>query len=298
MPLFGTIYTTLIGVNGVIELAAAVVLTPAILAALRPRELALGVDIGASTTKLALLRNGRCIKTCRKPDGQTLEEALAAFGTAGVKRIAITGVGASFIQGDLAGIPTVRVGEFRSLSRGASHIAHKRNCLVASIGTGTSFTRVTPLRSWHVGGTGVGGGMLKSMAKLLCETDDMNHLQQLAAKGDLANTDLRIMDVCAGTVGNLMPTNTVANFGKVGADASKEDLAAGLCNMIFQSIGLMAAFAIERHLTRTIVLVGTITDWPIAHRSLDEVAALCNVHYVVPEHAAFATAIGAALEQQ
>jgi len=67
--------------------------------------------------------------------------------------------------------------------------------------------------------------------------------------------------------------------------------------MIFQSIGMMGVFAAKRHLTRTIVLVGTITDWPIAARSLDEVAALHKVSFVVPDHAAFATAIGAALSE-
>ena len=59
----------------------------------------------------------------------------------------------------------------------------------------------------------------------------------------------------------------------------------------------MAAFAVKRHFTRTIVLVGTISDWPIAKRSLDEVAALHKVRFVIPEHAAFATAIGAALAE-
>ena len=66
---------------------------------------------------------------------------------------------------------------------------------------------------------------------------------------------------------------------------------------ILITIGVMAVFAAKRHLTRTIVMVGTITDWPIAQRSLDEVAALHNVKFIVPDHAAFATAIGAALSE-
>ena len=63
------------------------------------------------------------------------------------------------------------------------------------------------------------------------------------------------------------------------------------------ALAVMAVFAAKRHLTRTIVMVGTITDWPIAQRSLDEVAALHNVKFIVPDHAAFATAIGAALSE-
>ncbi|HAX40840.1 MAG TPA: hypothetical protein DCY10_08205 [Clostridiales bacterium] len=297
LPLLGTIYATLIGVNGSIELVAAVLLVPAIVAAISPREIVLGIDIGASTTKFALVKNRKCVKEYRKPDEQSFEDALESFGYAGVKRIAVTGVGSSFIKGDLHGIPTVRKDEFTSVSRGATNLVKQSNTLVVSIGTGTSFTRITPVRAWHVGGTGLGGGMLRGLSARLCGTDDMEELQTLAASGDLHAIDLQLRDVFEGTLSHLTPNATVANMSKLSEQTARADVAAGLCNMIFQSIGLMAVFAAKRHLTRTIVLVGTITDWPIAQRSLDEVAALHNVKFVVPDHAAFATAIGAALSE-
>ena len=295
-PLFGTIYATLIGINGVIELVAALVLTPSVILALSPRALVMGVDVGASTTKLTLVQRGRCIRSVRKPDGQPLEEAVRALGVAGVKAIMLTGVGASFVEGDLCGVPTVRVDEFTALSHGAAKISKAPNCLVVSIGTGTSFTRVTPLHAWHVGGSGVGGGMLKCLSERMLGISDMEALQALAAGGDLHNIDLQLQDVCAGTISNLSPNSTVANLAKAAPDSAAADLAAGLCTMICESIGVMAAFAVQTHLTRTIVLVGTITDWPAAKKSLADVAALHNVKFVVPEHAAYATAIGAALE--
>jgi type II pantothenate kinase len=297
LPLLGTIYATLIGVNGSIELVAAILLVPVIVAAISPREIVLGIDIGASTTKFALVKNGKCVKEYRKPDEQSFEDALESFGYAGVKRIAITGVGSSFIKGNLHGIPTVRRDEFTSVSHGATKLVKQSNTLVVSIGTGTSFTRITPVRAWHVGGTGLGGGMLKVLSGRLCGTDDMDELQQLAASGDLHAIDLQLRDVFEGTLSHLTPSATVANMSKLSEQSARADVAAGLCNMIFQSIGVMAVFAAKRHLTRTIVLVGTITDWPIAQRSLDEVAALHNVKFIVPDHAAFATAIGAALSE-
>lgn len=296
-PLLGTIYATLIGVNGSIELVAAILLVPVIVAAISPRELVLGIDIGASTTKFALVKNGRCVKEYRKPDEQSFDDALDSFGYAGVKRIAVTGVGTSFIKGNLHGIPTVHRDEFASVARGATKLSKKMNTLVMSIGTGTSFTRITPIRVWHVGGTGLGGGLLRALSGRLCGTNDMDELQQLAASGDLHAIDLQLKDVFTGTLSHLTPNATVANMSKLSDDSSREDVAAGLCNLIFQSIGVMGVFAAKRHLTRTIVLVGTITDWPIAQRSLDEVAALHNVKFIVPDHAAFATAIGAALSE-
>ncbi len=297
LPLFGTIYATLIGVNGSIELVAAIILVPVIVAAVKPRELVLGIDIGASTTKFALVKNGKCVKEFRKPDEMSFDEALDSFGYTGVRRIAVTGVGSSFIKGNLRGIPTVRKDEFASVARGASKLSKKINTLIVSVGTGTSFTRMTPVRAWHVGGTGLGGGLLKGLSGRLCKVSDMDELQKLAAEGDLHAIDLQLMDVCEGTISHLQPNTTVANMSKLNEDTACADLAAGLCNMIFQAIGVMAVFAAKRHFTRTIVLVGTITDWPIAQRSLDEVAALHHVTFIVPDHAAFATAIGAALSE-
>ena len=297
LPRLGTIYATLLGVNGSIELVAAILLVPVIVAAISPRELVLGIDIGASTTKFALVKNGKCVKEYRKPDEQSFEDALESFGYAGVKRIAITGVGSSFIKGNLHGIPTVHKDEFTSVSRGATKLSKKLNTLVVSVGTGTSFTRITPVRAWHVGGTGLGGGILKGLSGRLCGTDDMEELQRLAAEGDLHAIDLQLKDVFEGTLSHLTPEATVANMSKLSERSSRADIAAGLCNMIFQSIGVMAVFAAKQHMTRTIIMVGTITDWPIAQRSLDEVAALHNVTFIVPDHAAFATAIGAALSE-
>lgn len=296
-PILGTIYNTLIGINGVIEMVAAIILVPAVVLALTPSTLTLGIDVGASTTKLALVERRRCKQVLRKADDETLEAAVERIGGRAAKRVCVTGVGASFIEQDVCGIPTVHVDEFNSLSLGATACAKKHNCVVVSIGTGTSFTRVTPMRAWHLGGSGMGGGLLYGMAKTLCQTDNMDELQALADQGDLHAVDLQLRDVCAGTISNLSAETTVANMSKAGEATRREDLAAGLCNMIFQNIAVMAAFAVQKHMTRTVVLTGTITDWPIAKRSLDDVAELRNVKFIIPEHSAFVTAIGAALEQ-
>ncbi len=295
VPLLGSIYATLIGINGVIELVAAIIIVPSVIAALQPRETVLGVDVGASATKLALLRNGRLVKTMLKPDDMTLENALEDFGVAGVKRVALTGVGASYMADSICGLPAAHVDEFLSVSRGAVRLSGSRNCLVVSVGTGTSFVRVTPIRAWHVGGSGVGGGMLEGLGAQLCGTVDMQALQSMAAAGDLHNVDLQLQDVCEGTISNLTQTSTVANLQKINETTEPADMAAGLCNLIFQSIGVMAAFAVKKHLTRKIVLVGTITDWSVAPPILNEVAKLHRVKFIIPDNAAFATAIGAAL---
>ena len=55
----------------------------------------------------------------------------------------------------------------------------------------------------------------------------------------------------------------------------------------------MGAFCTKAHLTRTIVVCGTILDsQPIAKEMLDGIAKLHRVKFIIPENAAYVTAIG------
>lgn len=291
-----SIVAAIAAVNGILELVAAMVLVPAVYYALEPRELVLGIDMGASTTKLALVKGNKCIRTMKKEDDETLDEVLDRFGLQGVKRIALTGVGACSVKGNLRGIPTTRVEEFHALARGARKYAHVHNSLVVSVGTGTSFLLVTPLFSRHLGGTGLGGGMLKGMSRAMCHTDDMQQFYDFASKGDLTRVDLVLQDVSEGTVSNLKPETTVANFGKLDAETATEDRALGIYNLVFQSIGVMSAFALKSSLIKNVLIVGTIASFPGVPAILEQVSDLHGVKFTVPENAGFITAIGAAME--
>lgn len=290
-----SILMTLVGVNGVIELGAAVVLVPLIYFALQPREKVLGVDIGASATKIALVRGRVVERTLLKTDDETLAEALERFGPCGAARVAVTGVGSDSLTEPILGLPTKHVDEFRALSLGARLLGKQVNCLVASVGTGTSFVRITPFGCWHLGGTGVGGGMLRSLSLRLCRTDSVNELFALAEQGDPAKIDLNLSDVCKGTISNLNPATTVANLYKLTPESAQADTARGLVTLVLQSIGVMSALAVKTHLTRRVVLVGTIMQQrPLTQQILNEVAQLQHVRFLIPDDAAFATAIGAA----
>ena len=251
--------------------------------------------MGGSSTKLALVRRGKCVSTLHIEKDGDIAEAVERIGQAGISRIAVTGVGSASVSGDIAGIPTDHVEEFRALANGAAFCSGRTNFVCVSIGTGTSFVRVTPFEFRHFGGSGMGGGTLKSLSAGLCGTEDMEEFRILAGLGEPSGADVQLKDICAGEVPDLLPTSTVSNLGKAGNGTSREDLAAGICNLIFESIGVMAAFSVKSCLTRTIVMTGTITEWKIAKRSLDEVAFLHHVKFIVPELSKYAGAIGAAL---
>ena len=280
------------GINAILEAVAVAIIAPPVYFALQPRKKIVGIDVGASGTKLVMMRGNRLLKTMRARDGETPEDALQRFSPEDAACITVTGVGAAALPETMMGKKVVKVDEFASLYRGASTVAKRFNMVVASVGTGTAFVRVTPFGAWHLGGSGVGGGMLKGMSEKLFGSFDPDALQELAAKGDPKNCDLLLMDVTDAQIGNLIPETTVANLLKAGS-ADDASLARGLYTLIFQCIGVMAAFCTKSHLTRRIFVCGTILDsQPLAKEMFDGIAKLHKVKFVIPENAAFITAIG------
>lgn len=279
-------------INAILEAVATAIIAPPVYFALQPRKKIVGVDVGASGTKIVMTRGRTVMKSALKQPGETVEEALTRFGIEDADCITVTGVGAAALPDKLLGRRVVKVDEFASLYRGASTVTKRFNMVVASVGTGTAFVRVTPFGAWHLGGSGVGGGMLQGLSEKLFGKFDPAALQALAAEGRPENCDLLIKDVTDAQIGNLTPETTVANLKKAGK-ADDASLARGVYTLIFQCIGVMGAFCTKAHLTRTIVVCGTILDsQPIAKEMLDGIAKLHRVKFIIPDNAAFVTAIG------
>ena len=286
------------GINAIAEAVATAIIAPPVYFALQPRKKIVGVDLGASGTKIVMMRGAKLLKTTLKLPEETLEEAILRLHPEDVDTITVTGVGAAALPDTLLNRKVVKVDEFASLYRGASIVAKRLNMIVASVGTGTAFVRVTPFGAWHLGGSGVGGGMLQGMSEKLFGRFDPKELQALALAGDPERCDLLIKDVTTGQIGNLTPETTVANLSKAGT-ADDASLARGIYTLIFQCIGVMGAFCTKAHLTRTIFVCGTILDsQPIAKEMLDGIAKLHKVKFVIPENSAFITAIGSTRQVQ
>ena len=265
----------------------------------------LGIDIGGSTTKTAgYLESGQRIGTLRVEASDRLTSLYGAIGNfLSTRSIAlndvacfvITGVGAALVEGDIYGIRTERIDEFVAIGNGGLALSGKEEALVVSLGTGTAFVRAGRLGCVHIGGSGVGGGTLAGLSWHIFHENDHGAMARLAEQGDLSKVDLMISDICTNEVGTLPSHITASNFGKITSAASKEDIAMGLVNMVFQTVGMLSVFALKNDKVKDVVLTGSLANMSLAPKIMSVVEEISDVKFFIPENATFATAIGAAL---
>ena len=266
----------------------------------------LGIDIGGSTTKIVGLRSdGGAIAMHRVQAQDPITSLYGAMGNflhtnllqlGDVSRIALTGVGASYVDEDIYGIPTEKVEEFTAVGTGGLALSGQELAVVVSMGTGTAFFRAERGRPvLHVCGSGVGGGSLAGLCSRLCGTRKYAQIMKLAAEGDVTRVDLTVGDLTRNSHPSLPLDITAANFGNVSDDATPGDFAAGVVNMVLQSIGTTAVMSCRACGCGTAVLTGFMSNLPQARACFDLFTRLHGIRFIIPENAAYATSIGAAL---
>ena len=267
----------------------------------------LGIDIGGSTTKIVGLREDQSVIGMQRVKAEdpitSLYGALGSFMTAhrlqlrDIGRIVLTGVGASYVEGDIYGIPTTAVEEFTAVGTGGLALTGQEKAVVVSMGTGTAFIWAdnTTGERIHLGGSGIGGGTLAGLCSLLCGARQFDLVQKLSSQGDVGKIDLNVGDITRGGYSTLPMDITAANFGNLADDATHSDLAAGVVNMVFQSIGTSAVFACRSRSCDTVVLTGFMTVLEQCHTCFDLFTRLHGIRFIIPQNATFATSIGAAL---
>ena len=269
-------------------------------------DVILGIDIGGSTTKIVGLRtDGSVISMLRVRAEDQVTSLYGALGNyltsnglslQNVRRIVLTGVGASFVEGDIYGLPTCKVDEFSASGTGALALSGEDRAVVCTMGTGTAFLWAEKDRTVrHLCGTGVGGGTLGGLCRKLVGMERFGQIKKLAAQGNIRKVNLTIADITRNPASTLDPTLTAANFGNLAEDASPADLAAGAVNLVLQAIGTMTVLASQCCESKTVILTGSMTTLTQAKPNFENFERLYGIHYIIPENATFATAIGAAL---
>lgn len=266
----------------------------------------IGIDVGGSTTKIVGFNQGELLSPLIVKSSDAVASVYGAFGKfvsdngiklADVERIMVTGVGSAYITSDIYGIETVCVSEFISGANGGLYLTDCEKAIIVSMGTGTSLVYAERDGvSEYLGGTGVGGGTLMGLSRKMLGLNDIAHVVEVSANGNLENIDLRIKDISKKDISPTLSADiTASNFGKMSDSATTEDIALGIINMIYETVAMLAMFAAREKKCSDIILIGQLSVFPQAKTLFKNFEKTFPVRFIIPENASHATAIGAAL---
>ncbi len=267
-----------------------------------------GIDVGGSTTKIVGFDGDRLLEPQLVKANDPVASFYGGFGKftsdnnislSDIEKVMITGVGSSFLGNNIYGLETIHVDEFVANGKGGLYLSGIDEAVIASMGTGTAFVYANAKNGEysHLGGTGVGGGTLVGIADKLLGIRSAQHVAELALGGNIKNVDLMISDITERGMGpNLSVETTASNFGKVSDLASREDIALGLVNMVFETIAMMAIFSARMKNIKDIVLIGNLSILPQAEEIFAKLRDMFGVNIIIPKNSAYGTVIGAALE--
>lgn len=257
----------------------------------------IGVDRGASFTDFAVVRERELvdhlsIETRDWPEIATALEQIR--GKNPTRHIAFSGASIGMpadIKNEIIEVP-----EIESIGLGGAALAKCRSCLVVSMGTGSAMVHVDHQKITHMGGSAVGGGTIKGLARLICGVDDVSEVEQLALEGNAARMNLTIGDLGLDDLSFLPADATVSNFANIKSE-SVEDKAAGILSLVAETIGIMASLcALHAGCNDSIVAVGKVSANQHIRETLRRVGILYQTQFLHPKHPGCATAYGAAIK--
>ena len=274
------------------------------------KKVIIGIDVGGSTTKIVgfdTTNGGReLIEPLFVRAADPITSVYGAFGKfsdinaltlSDIDKVMITGVGSSYVKKDIYSLDCHILPEFDCIGLGGLYLCSYDKSIIASLGTGTALVYAEKgSRPLYLGGTGVGGGTLVGLSKKLLGMDTVSHIEELAKSGDLRNVDLKINDITKqDIVPGFADTMTASNFGKLSDIATSGDIALAILNMVFETAGMLGIFAARDKGLHDIVLTGNLATIPQAKKIFENLNAIFNIRFLIPENTQFATAIGAAL---
>jgi len=271
----------------------------------------IGIDVGGSTTKIVGFdRTDGQNKLIHPLFVSAVDPVTSLYGAFGkftdengielsdIEIVKITGVGSAKITKSIYGLNCQHVSEFDCIGLGGMYLSGLDHAIVASLGTGTALIHAhAGMKPEYLGGTGVGGGTLVGLSKRMLGLNNIQNIQELADEGDLDMIDWRIGNIKKNILPGAPEKMTASNFGNISEIASKSDVALGIINMVFETIGMVSMFAARNYDLKDIVLIGNLTTLNKAKEIFTGLNTMFGMNFIIPENSQFGTVIGAALSK-
>ena len=266
----------------------------------------ISIDFGITVTDIIKRDNGilshEMTLSKKEPDLSLLKSLLSDtnFKT-DINLLAVTG-GKHLNLGDkIESTKITHINEIDAVGEGAmslSGLNNKNPTIIVSAGSGTACILAQNGSFMHCSGTGVGGGTVLGLSKLLLGTTDPIEIAKLAKAGNESGVDLILEDVVSGPIGQLPSDTTAVNFGKISkidSEISKEDIAAGIINLVGQTAARIATSVATTFNANEIVVVGRSPSFIGLKKSLEQAASIMGFSPHFPQNGEYASALGALL---
>ena len=218
-----------------------------------------------------------------------------------VNFLAVTGGKHLNLGNKIESTKIIHVNEIDAVGEGAmnlSGLSGKNPIIIVSAGSGTACILAQDGNFMHCSGTGVGGGTVLGLSKLLLGTADPIEIAKLAKEGNESGVDLILEDVVSGPIGELPSETTAVNFGKISkidSEVSKQDIAAGIVNLVGQTAARIATSVATTFNAKEIVVVGRSASFNGLKNSLEQAASIMGFSPHFPKNGEYASALGALL---
>ena len=218
-----------------------------------------------------------------------------------VDLLAVTGGKHLNLGDEIETTKIVHVNEIDAIGEGAmnlSGLSRRNPIIIVSAGSGTACILAQDGNFIHCSGTGVGGGTILGLSKLLLGTTDPIEIAKLAKEGNESGVDLILEDVVSGPIGELPSDTTAVNFGKISkidSEISKQDIAAGIVNLVGQTAARIATSVATTFNAKEIVVVGRSPSFNGLKNSLEQAASIMGFSPHFPNNGEYASALGALL---
>lgn len=263
----------------------------------------IGIDAGGTLLKIVYLKNGE--RRFEKRSSSEIDILIDELNTHHTEdEIYLTGGKAEYMDEKLNCTYGMSV-EFDATYRGLIKLMKEQELSIGrfvylNVGTGTSFHQADEDGQTRVGGSGVGGGTLMGLSKLLTDMDSYDEIIKLAEKGNRDEVDLQVHHIYAGRPTPIPGDLTASNFGNVLngnihnlSNADKLQAVIGLISETVTAVGISLADGFD---TKEIVFIGsTLLNNDVMREIIERYAGLKGANAHIIENGEYSGAIGAVL---
>ncbi|MFB6589326.1 type II pantothenate kinase [Bacillus thuringiensis] len=233
-------------------------------------ERTIGIDAGGTLTKIAYF-NEKKLLTFKKFYSHEQHKIIDWVKSNNViKQICITGGKSKLLQQLLTGsYKIIELNEFEATLAGVRYILKEEkhtinNFILTNIGTGTSIHYVYNEQYIRAGGTGVGGGTIMGLSKLLTNIDHFEDVIPLTKVGSRKELDITVGDIYGGILSPIDNNLTASNFGKAAiteSNNSSSDILATVQGLVGEVItALSLQFAETKDIEHIIYIGSTLCN--------------------------------------